>query len=407
MKKILLGGMIALALASCTNDDVIQEQTDSSKIGFSVTTQGTSRASDIYCANNMMNSFKVSAKMDNATFFEGDEVTRSGDTWVNSATRYWPASGALDFYAYTNDNGTFVWDPTAAPTFTDYEVASDVASQSDLVYAVAAGQTKAANSTVALNFRHALSQIVFRAKNTNPNLYVEVTGVSVVNVNGKGTYTFPTASTTTNVAHGTASGTVPAAQGTWDEANFSGLTSYSTTFDTVPVVCIKGETENTSDVVNLTEYAAAEDGSHGNETAADFAGAMLLLPQNIAKAEFVQGSKQLPETGVYFKVTCKIWNVATPGADGTKSADDVLLYPAIAEGSTAATTPAGEVLIPVSIDWQQGMKYIYTFVFGDGNGGWDPTGPDPVLVPITFDVSVDEFIPVANQDINLDTNADN
>lgn len=407
MKKTIFCGMMAIALVSCSNDELISEQSDSSSIKYTVHCQTASRAADIYCANNLMDAFKVSAKKGDATFFDGDDVTHTGTTWTNSTKRYWPADGSLDFFAYANDNGTFILNGDNGPSFVDYQVNSDVANQSDLVYAFTTDQTKSANQTVNLNFRHALSQIVFRAKNVNPNLYVEVTGVTVVNVNGKGTYTFPSESTTTNVAHGTSSGTVPTAQGTWDSANFSEIGSYSTTFDTVPVICVKGDTENTSDVVNLTEYTASTDGVHGDELPTEgnnpFGTALLLLPQTIEKAEFVQGSGQLPETGVYFKVTCKLWNIATPGTDGNKTDSDILLYPAVTTGETEASTAAGDVLIPVSIDWQQGMKYVYTFVFGEGNGGWDPNGPDPVFVPITFDVSVDEFIPVTNQDIDLDT----
>lgn len=48
--------------------------------------------------------------------------------------------------------------------------------------------------------------------------------------------------------------------------------------------------------------------------------------------------------------------------------------------------------------WKQGKRYVYTLIFGEG-GGFDPENPDPenpdpepVLVPITFDVTVDNFV---------------
>lgn len=394
MKKILFASMVAaLALTSCSNDEVINEQNDANKIAFSVVTQGNSRANDIYCPNNLIDGFTVSAKMGGATFFDGDQYTGTTGSWTsNSPVRYWPASGSLDFFA---SNGTYSWN-SGAPTFDDFTVNSSVASQFDLLYAVAAGETKK-STPVQLNFRHALSQIVFCAKNVSPTLYVEVEAVRVVNVHGTGTFTFPTASTTTNVAHGTASGTVPAAQGTWDEANFSNLTDYTASFDTKTVNCPLGA-EN-GGIVKLTEYAAAATGAHGTET--DFSNAMLLLPQTKEKAVFEAG-KTLPTTGVYFAVKCKLYNVANPNTNGTKADADVLLYPAVAEGSTAAATQAAEIFIPVSIDWKQGMKYIYTLVFGKGDGGWTPD-PEPVFVPITFEVSVDEFIPAGNEDVDLTT----
>lgn len=62
-------------------------------------------------------------------------------------------------------------------------------------------------------------------------------------------------------------------------------------------------------------------------------------------------------------------------------------------GETVAETdqPAAQV-------WKQGKRYVYTLIFGEG-GGFNPENPDPenpdpepVLVPITFDVTVDNFV---------------
>lgn len=404
MKKIFFACMVAAAMVSCSDDEaVMKQQTDASKISYSVVTETPTRATDIYCPNNMPTSFKVSAKSGTSTFFDGDVVNKSGNTWVDATNRYWPASGSLDFFAYVNDNNTFDWN-TTAPTFTDFTVNPDVASQTDLLYAVSMNNTKpdanATDKNVNLNFRHALSQVVFRAKNTNPSIYVEVSGVSVVQVNSTATFTFPTENTDGNIAHGATSGTL--SYNGWSTPTTP--TTYSVDLDTpVAVTCIKGDTENTSDVVSITEYSTADDGSHGDEQ--NFGGAMLLIPQTGEKAVFTQGSNTLPTTGVYFKVKCKIWNVATPSATGEKATDDILLYPVIATGETGESTAAADILIPVDINWTPGMKYIYTFVFGNGNGGWDPDGPKPVFVPITFDVTVDEFIPVTNEDVTLDTNS--
>jgi hypothetical protein len=62
----------------------------------------------------------------------------------------------------------------------------------------------------------------------------------------------------------------------------------------------------------------------------------------------------------------------------------------------------GEVAIPAAFDWKEGKKYVYTFVFGEGNGGYTPGG-DPVLAPVTFNVTVDDFVPVTNPDIEMET----
>ena len=70
------------------------------------------------------------------------------------------------------------------------------------------------------------------------------------------------------------------------------------------------------------------------------------------------------------------------------------------------------VAIPTSdIKWEQGKKYVYTFIFGEGGGYIPPVDPEepdtdpedpgkPVLVPITFQVTVDDFID-GFQDIDM------
>jgi hypothetical protein len=53
--------------------------------------------------------------------------------------------------------------------------------------------------------------------------------------------------------------------------------------------------------------------------------------------------------------------------------------------------------------WKQGKRYVYTLIFGEGGGfnpDPDPENPEPVLVPITFDVTVDNF---AEYSQDLDT----
>ncbi|HCE48500.1 MAG TPA: hypothetical protein DEQ84_07635, partial [Prevotellaceae bacterium] len=58
--------------------------------------------------------------------------------------------------------------------------------------------------------------------------------------------------------------------------------------------------------------------------------------------------------------------------------------------------------------WMQGKKYTYTLIFGEGGGYTpDPEGPDPdpVLVPIKFEVTVDEFQDGGEYDLNANNPA--
>lgn len=401
MKNILfVSAVIAVGLASCSDDDVVMQNdakpTDPNQISFVTTADnGNTRASDVYCNTNMPGQFKVYAVTDGKVYINGDVIAKgsgSAATWEDqNGKRYWPET-PVDFYAQVNGDDVFQFDASSAPKFANFTVNNDVASQADLLYAVKTNQTKATDGAtqnpVALNFHHALSQVVFYAKNVSPNIYVEVTGVSVGGVLNNGTYTLPQADTDANVAHGTATGTSSnGAQGSWALGTTKDV--YSVTFPTVALV---GDKTNPT-VENLTDNTNrnTSDLGHGDATTNSFGNAMLLLPQGDFSALEVAANadKQLDLTkdGVYFKVLCTIYNVSDPtAADLT---DNVKIW------------DNKEIYIPVSGTWNEGMKYVYTLVFGDGNGGIDPDGPHPALVPITYNVTVDEFIPVSQADLDM------
>ena len=207
MKKIVLivPALMALAAVSCTKSEVLES--NSGEIRFNVVANKATKADAIY-DNSHFDKFTVYASTaegnvaERTTYIDGDVINKVSGGWENaSGTRFWPET-ALNFYALRNADG-FVWNPAEAHSF-DFSVASEVSAQKDLLYAVKLNQTRTTTETamgdepvvvegapVSLNFRHALSQIVFQAKNTNPNLYVEISGVKLVNVDDKGNYTLP------------------------------------------------------------------------------------------------------------------------------------------------------------------------------------------------------------------------
>ena len=406
MKKILLltAGMLLIA-ASCTKNEVVEVNQDGNEIQYSVVANKATKAADIYCNNNMPASFTVYAESsDNKTYIDGDVISQQNGSWVNtSGIRFWPNVLSLDFYAVVN--GTINWNVTAedtAPaTIVDYEVPTTVSDQKDLLYAVKMEQEKGATAeateAVSLNFRHALSQIVFNAKNTNPNLYVEISEVSIVGVSSKGNFTFPITDTDAK-KYGAHNGGVTTISdyasgwGTWSSLSESAM--YSVGFTKV-------EVPGDSSVKDLT---TANDKPDGEDVTKEFSSkAMLLLPQTVAawspaeNPTVLENGNYAKDKGAYFLVKCAIYNVA---------GDE------FAEGDTAlwgSTSEHKNVAIPVNPTWEQGKKYIYTFVFGDG-GGYDPENPDPdpedpdpVLIPVTFTVSVDDFVPV-DVDPDIDMN---
>lgn len=325
----------------------------------------------------------VYAVSDGKTYIDGDRIVSNGSVWENqSGVRYWPET-TVDFYAHVNAGDNFKWDARSAPVIENFSPVADVANQVDLLYAVKKGESKK-DSPVQLNFRHALSQIVFNAKNTNANLYVEIKGVTVANVGGTNSFTYPSADTANTIEDHTGNGTADYEDGSWGVWNSlnEGDVEYAVALDAA--VAVPGN----DTVVDLT--AANDSGSEFNSKA------MMLLPQE-TQAWDIENGPAAPgdETnhGSYFLVNCAIWNVA---GDTFDESTDVQLW-----GENGATK---ELAIPVALKWEQGKKYIYTFVFGKGNGGYnpdpeDPDDPDPVLVPIDFEISVDDFVSGGTQEI--------
>lgn len=401
MKKIILAvpALLALAAVSCTKSEVLES--NDGEIRFNVIANNATKADAIYCNNNKPSEFTVYAESsDGKTYINGDRITSpdGGNTWVNeSGTRFWPNDLSLDFYAVVN--GDITWnvaaaEGTAPASIVDFKVPTDVASQKDLLYSVKTGLQKDDNANemapVALNFRHALSQIVFNAKNTNENLYVEVSGVSIVNVVNENSFSFPVADTDNNMVDGDHDGSFDNAinygdgsWGEWEPAT-KGATVYPVTFETVAV-------EGNNTLVDLTTNNTVK-GEYNTD-------ALLMLPQTSTAwdPEKVQapGTAGNADNGSYFLVNCAIYNVS---GDSFDPVVDTPLWATQAEHK--------QVAIPVALNWEQGKKYIYTFIFGEG-GGYIPDpdpdpDPDPVLIPVTFTVTVDDFVEVPATDVEMD-----
>lgn len=414
MKKLfLLAWPIALAAVSCSNEEVVSVNNDANEIKFAVTAENATRAQNVFCNVNLPKEFHVwAAVSEDGTakqYFEKVQYKKTGEnlyTAEGGKVHFWPAV-AVDFYAVTEETTAykaavpgvseevaaayfdwaaptathkFNWNIGTASTIT-WETRSNLASkQTDLLYAYTqASRPEGNGGNVPLNFRHALSQIVFKALNTNPTIKVEINQVEVVNIASKGTFTMPfgVGNVTNNkIDDHTTAGTSQSGVGSWTGQGTP--ISYDTEkFSLVPVVYNEG-------VQNLTN----ETGTNDPDVHPIVANSLLLIPQSTTpwdKTAITSGTG----TGSYFKVWCKIWNVS--GAEGGA---DLLLW-----GTDADTTKP--VYIPFTANWEPGKKYIYTFNFGTTTtGGYEPDG-DPVLIPISFNVTVDDFADVTNKDIDM------
>lgn len=386
MKKyyLLAAGFLTL-LGSCSQDDIVDVNHDGDEIRFTAVANAPTRAAAIHTTGNLKE-FQVSAVSDGKNYIQNDKFTKNGTSWSGDGTpRYWPEdeNQTVDFYAHLGGESVYTWAPgeTTTASFNNFKVADDVKDQEDLIYAVTTGQKKK-EEAVPLNFRHALSQIVFNAKNASGKIYVEIYGVQVYNVQNQGTFTFPSETTAAQVTDDTQTDYKDTNKGRGDWSVEPGMTSYTVLFDTPIKV--------PSDGANLNKLV--------DVTTADEQNAMVLLPQETTAWDPTVGGTDPKNTGSYIAVKCKVYNIAE--GDGVHTDGDELVWAGKNEGGK------GDWLgIPAAFDWDQGKKYIYTLVFGNGGGGHIPgpdPDPDPEFVSIKFNVTVDEFLNGGSQDIEAD-----
>ena len=411
-KSLFLVAIAATALASCTSDELVQVN-NGNEIKFAIAADNDSRAATVFCNANLMPGFQVYAGYQNngawSTFIEEDLITVLSDgKCTQSETRYWPEEGTLDFYGLVNLNGDgytlesasnlddqITWG-VETPVVNDFTPNADVTKQTDLLYAVATGKSSS-SAPVMMNFRHALSQIEFRAKNDNPALQVFVSAVRIGQTYAKGSYTLPKLSTEDNLVDHTvdkdddyAAAHENANRGTW-AVNTNEKADYYVPFNEVSVAY--GTTQ---------DLTISTDGAQTNNNS------LLLIPAMEAGSATTAwdpaSDNNTAYNGTYIAVYCKILNVAGDSYDAN---------------TDVAVLHEGWAVIPASFKWKQGKKYIYTINFTKGgNGGYeetpvDPSKPEvpgtptdtPVLTGIEFQVTVDDFLYGDKYENDMDTNS--
>lgn len=369
MKKnyinIAIFASLAISLTACSSDEELNEiasDTYNNTICFNVQTPNLTRASDSYNNNSRPTRFKVTAYQGAANYYGGsiDEMSSAdgGYSWTSSKTRFWPESSnagrnSLTFYAFIDNNDNNFRAGSAAahsfdmsgavPMFRDFSVNTDVALQNDLMYAVAKDVSKANSrqGDVTLNFRHALSQICFTAQNNDPTLSeIEITSIEVGGITGKGTYRFPETSTSTLPSCSESS----EALGEWTIDRSAAKQSYILSDLSerlgAPAVSGKGMVRNISN----PDYVDGQNARRVN----DFSKAMYLIPQKVAAC-----SSESANDGAYFKVKIN------------------------ASSAVSDTSQSVEVVVPVSVDWKEGCRYVYNLV-------WEGT-------TISYDVNIADY----------------
>ena len=355
MKKstVMLWAIFGALLMGCSDEEIANVETSSrNAIGFNVLSNAAeTRATPTTPSNLTSTDFDVFAFTADGTAFMGKVDTEYGHDGVKivykdgkwdyddaNDLRYWP-SEALDFYAFNPGTVSedmivfYSWEATKDVQKISYTCMDEYGSGTthanyDVMYAMAKGQTKDMNNgIVKFNFKHILSQVVFKAKTQYDNMQVDIDVIKIHNFKFAGAFTLPAA------ADGT---------GSWSSPDLA----FPHAFTVVKNANITVE---------------------GNTTATDISTSspMLNIPQELTAwkvSETATKSKLEADNAkqCYLEIACKI---RQSGA---------YLLGSASEYKT--------IYVPFGDTWEQGKRHIYTLIFG---GGYDDQG-EAVLKPIEF-----------------------
>lgn len=373
IKTLFLATAALAALASCSNDETVDVNQGSGIRMKAFLNKATTRATEMTPAGiSKAGGFKVHAYCANNAGFNFTDVFKNangGVDWTSDNKHYWPGDNSeMEFFAYAPSATGAAADGKSIPNYTIS--ATSAKDQTDLVVGYNKG-TKEANEQngLEMNFRHALSQVVVKAKNSNTtNMKVEVIGVKVGYVNSKGTLAMPTTATLNDGS------LLPSASWT----GHADILSY------------------TAGLVDKTTPASPGTAIELNANAQDLQfneGGFMLLPQT----QTAWAPKQNTD-GAYLAVLCRISQ-----NDGNGNFN--LLYPKPVD--VAAGENYGYSAVPVDVTWEPGKKYTYTLdFFGNGGGGQvdpeKPGGGDEIVGgPIKFTVTVDNWTDAGDTNVDM------
>ena len=370
MKKstVMLWAIFGALLMGCSDEEIANVETSSrNAIGFNVLSNAAeTRATPTTPSNLTSTDFDVFAFTADGTAFMGKNDTefehdgvkivyKNGKWDYDNASdlRYWPTE-ALDFYAFnpgtvSEDMMVFYsWEATKDVQKISYtcmdEYGAGTHANYDVMYAMAKGQTKDMNNgIVKFNFKHILSQVVFKAKTQYDNMQVDIDVIKIHNFKFAGAFTLPAA------ADGT---------GSWSSSDLAFPHAFTVVKNAN--ITVNSNTEATDITTNTP---------------------MLNIPQELTAwkvSETATKSKLEADNAkqCYLEIACKI---RQSGA---------YLLGSASEYKT--------IYVPFGDTWEQGKRHIYTLIFG---GGYTDQG-EAVLNPIQFDAETTGWVD-ANSNVNV------
>ena len=191
MKKLFVALLAVAGLTACFNEEVVRVQ-DPTAISFEANwVENATRADvavDPSTTTESLTGFKVWGFMDNVEgkVFEGEEVTGSKGNFTYNNIAYWLPAHTYYFAALAPIGGNWTLNTEAANyygagivNFLNANGTEDLLYAANVEEAPALGTAKTVNFT----FSHLLSKVKFTFTNgfTNPNMYIDVKNVRIVN----------------------------------------------------------------------------------------------------------------------------------------------------------------------------------------------------------------------------------
>ena len=364
----MLWAIFGVLLMSCSEEEIVNVETSSrNAIGFNVLSNAAETRATPTTNTNLKNTdFDVFAFTADGTAFMGKNDTefehdgvkivyKNGKWDYDNASdlRYWPTE-ALDFYAFNPGTVSedmminYMWEATKETQKISYTCMDEYGSGTthanyDVMYAMAKGQTKDMNNgIVKFNFKHILSQVVFKAKTQYDNMQVDIDVIKIHNFKFAGAFTLPAA------ADGT---------GSWSSSDLAFPHAFTVVKNAN--ITVNSNTEAT-DITTDTP--------------------MLNIPQELT-AWTVSGASKTKKGAddakqCYLEISCKIQQ------------SGVYLLGSASEYKI--------IYVPFGVIWEPGKRHIYTLIFG---GGYTDQG-EAVLNPIQFNAETTEWVD-ANSNVNV------
>lgn len=396
-KKLLILAVAGFALASCSNDETVAEN-ENDAISFRPLVTGVTRSTagplenTAFAAGDVINVYADwydASATSHSKYFQADFTKQSTGGFTSANKYYWPAFDTSDKMTFTAIYGgtQVVGTPGKVEAFSP---APEAASQMDLL--VARKELTNKETPVVLNFRHTLSQVVVKVKNSNANLDFDITGVRIGYLNTTGEFNYDY-NYSTSAAD---AGGVTTTQEATADASAGNLTA--------GVTLVKSTNWSRTAVTdaNTNKYdqtfSKQTITSTQNATALNGFQSWLLIPQTqTGFTAYTAGTKVTPAS-------------ANPVVNGAYIALKLAIYNY--NGSARSNQLVAEQWCywPISPTWNPGYKY--TYIVDLAGGGYQPgnvdttegTTLDPVLgdvIVFSPDCKVDYWVVTADQNVTM------